>query len=327
METKFDFTKRSISEFENWIANFKVARTVLYLQQHHTWSPNYTLFDGNNHFELQKSMKDYHVHHNGWMDIGQHFTIFPDGSIITGRSLEVSPACILGNNANAICIENLGNFDIDKDVMTTQQRDGIIRATAAICKKFSIPVNTDKIVYHHWFNLSTGERNNGTQNNKSCPGTNFFGGNTVEACQANFLPLVLEALNGDIETDTSSILKYVTVTSDTLNIRKQPKYNSDKVPDREPATFGAVLRVYQVKNGWLKISDSKNHWVSERYTREVIRAAVNADALNVRNGPGKEFMKVSSLKKGEEVFIFGQQDDWCQVSMEDKWVKASFLDF
>jgi hypothetical protein len=271
-------------------------------------------------------MKDYHVNHNGWKDIGQHFTIFPDGSIMTGRNLEDSPACILGNNANAICIENLGNFDLDKDVMTADQQDCIIRATAAICLKFSIPINTDKIVYHHWFHLSTGERNNGTGNNKTCPGTNFFGGNKVEDCEMHFLPLVLQTLNGDIENDTSSILKYVAVTSDTLNIRKQPKYNSDKVPDREPANIRRCIARVPGKKCWLKISSSKSHWVSERYTRDVVRAMVNADVLNVRNGPGKDFMKISSFKKGQEVFIFTEKDDWCQVSMEEKWVKRTYLD-
>ena len=62
-------------------------------------------------------MKAYHVTYNGWNDIGQHFTIFPDGLILTGRSLEKSPACIYGQNANAICIENLGNFDLGGDQM------------------------------------------------------------------------------------------------------------------------------------------------------------------------------------------------------------------
>jgi len=327
METKFDFTKRSITEFETWIANFKVARTVLYLQQHHTWSPNYTLFTGNNHFELQKSMRDYHVNHNGWMDIGQHFTIFPDGSVVTGRSLENSPACIFGNNANAICIENLGNFDKEKDIMTPEQKSAIIRATAAICKKFSIPVNTDKIVYHHWFNLSTGERNNGTSNNKSCPGTDFFGGNSIEDCQQKFLPLVLKVNNEDIDTDTTSILKYVAVTADTLNIRKHPVYTAALVADRDPATLGSILRVYKIQKSWLKISSSKSHWVSGRYTQEVKRATVNADTLNVRNGPGKQFLKIGSFRQGQEVFIFEEKEGWCKINMEEKWVKKDFLDF
>jgi len=66
-ETKFYFTKRTIDKFETWTANFKLACTVLFLQQHHTWGPDYNLFTGNNHFEMQKAMRDYHINHNGWM--------------------------------------------------------------------------------------------------------------------------------------------------------------------------------------------------------------------------------------------------------------------
>ena len=327
MESKFDFTKRTINEFETWIANIKVARTVLFLQQHHTWSPDYKLFTGDNHFELQKAMRDYHVNHNGWMDIGQHFTIFPDGAILTGRSLERSPACILGNNANAICIENLGNFDAGKDVMTPEQKSSILRATAAICKKFSIPVNSDKNVYHHWFNLNTGERNNGTSNNKSCPGTNFFGGNKVENCQNNFLPMVLNELNAYINTDTSSILHYAAVTADSLNIRQEPLRKANRVADREAATLGAILRVYNIQNGWFKISSSESHWVSGKFTLKVMRATINTDTLNVRNGPGTNFSKIGSFRQGDEIFIFGEKDGWNKIGMEEKWVKKEFLNF
>ena len=194
MTTKSGFTKLSISEFEQWIANLKVAKTILYIQQHHTWNPSYISFKNDNHFELQLAMKNYHVNNHGWMDIGQHFTTFPDGSILTGRSLEQTPACIFGFNANAICIENLGNFDLGKDTMTAAHKETIVRITAALCKKFNIPVNSNKIVYHHWFNQLTGERNNGIENNKSCPGTLFFGGNSVADCQQNFLPLVKAAM-------------------------------------------------------------------------------------------------------------------------------------
>ncbi|RYY67337.1 MAG: N-acetylmuramoyl-L-alanine amidase [Chitinophagaceae bacterium] len=191
MTTQFGFTKMTIDEFETWITTCHITRTILTIQQHHTYSPAYAHFKGVNHFELQQGMKNYHVNQNGWADIGQHFTTFPDGTIITGRSLDISPACIKGQNANAICIENLGNFDTGKDKMTIAQKDTIIRMTAKLCSRFNLPVNVNSIVYHHWFDLVTGLRNNGTRNNKSCPGTDFFGGNKVNDCIANFLPLVL----------------------------------------------------------------------------------------------------------------------------------------
>lgn len=168
------FKKFCIDEFETYIAELKIARTILFIQQHHTYIPSYIHFKGKNHLALQTGMKNTHIHSNGWSDIGQHFTTFPDGTIMTGRSIEQSPACIYGNNAHAVCIESVGNFDLGKDQMTIEQSNTIIRMTAALCKKFNFPATTNKIVYHHWFNLATGERNNGSKNNKSCPGTNFF---------------------------------------------------------------------------------------------------------------------------------------------------------
>lgn len=80
-------------------------------------------------------MKTHHMVNNGWSDIGQHFTIFPDGLILTGRNPENTPACIYGQNANSICIENLGNFDHGADVMTTVQKEAIISVTAILCMK------------------------------------------------------------------------------------------------------------------------------------------------------------------------------------------------
>jgi SH3-like domain-containing protein len=327
METKYGFTKMTPAEFEGWISAQRVARTILTLQQHHTWNPDYLSFTGDNHFELQKGMRDYHVTHNGWQDIGQHFSIFPDGMIVTGRSLEKSPACIFGFNVNSICIENVGNFDLQKDIMREAQKNSIVDVTASLCHKFSIPVHTDKIVYHHWFNLSNGERNNGTKNNKSCPGTAFFGGNKVEDCKTHFLPLVRQTMNQSAVDDSHPILKYVCVTSAILNIRKQPNGSAEKATDRGPAELGAILRVFKIQNNWYKISGSKQHWVSGRYTQDAKRGTVKADTLNVRNGPGADFSRVGSFLKNQEVFIIDEVDGWGKVSMEEKWVNTNFLTF
>ncbi|WP_316829231.1 SH3 domain-containing protein [Pedobacter aquatilis] len=326
MTSKFGFTKMDINEFETWISNLRVARTILYIQEHHTWSPSYVQCKANNQFEIQQGMKTYHVSTHGWMDIGQHFSTFPDGSIVTGRSLENTPACIVGFNANAICIENVGNFDTGKDVMTSAHKQTIVRMTAALCKKFNIAVNSNKIVYHHWFNLSTGVRNNGSGNNKSCPGTNFFGGNKVADCENNFLPLVSTALNGTTMPKPANIEKYVCVTTDSLNIRTDANAKSKMVTDREPVTLGAVLRVFEEKNGWLKISGSQQQWVNGAYTKEVKRAAVNATTLNVRSGPGTTYPKVASFAKGQEVFVIEENNGWCRISSDNKWVKEEFLD-
>lgn len=106
METKYGFKKMTSKEFDQYISNLKIARTVLTIQQHHTYIPSYIHFKGNNHFELQRGMKNTHINQNGWADIGQDISIFPDGAIVTGRSFEKSSASINGNNANSFCIEN-----------------------------------------------------------------------------------------------------------------------------------------------------------------------------------------------------------------------------
>lgn len=328
METKNGFTKLTLAEFEVWVAKLRIARTIRTLQQHHTYLPNYSSFKNDNHFAIQQGMERHHVQSNGWSAIGQHFTSFPDGTILTGRSLESSPACIYGFNANSICIEHVGNFDKGKDQLTPEHQATIIGMSAAICKKFNIPVNTDRIVYHHWFNLSTGKRNNGTGGNKSCPGSNFFGGNKVADCEANFIPKIKAELAGSVENKPDSVLiKYVAVSSKTLNIRKGAGISFGKATDRQSATLGAILRVYEVSDNWYRISSSSQHWVYGIYTIEVKQAVVTAASLNARSGPGTSHAKVDAYIKGTELWIEAEQGDWCKVLFEDRWVNKKYLIF
>lgn len=327
MENKFGFTLLSPAEFEPWIKQQNVARTVLYIQEHHTWAPSYAHFKGNNHFELQRNMQTFHVVERRWSDIGQHFSIFPDGKIVTGRSLEISPACIFNNNSHAICIENVGNFDIDGDAMRPEQREAIIRVTAALCKRFGIPTNVNSVVYHHWFDMDTGVRTNGSGNTKTCPGTNFFGGNTVANAQANFLPLVNQVLmGGPVPPPPSKIKYYGYVTSDWLNVRNKPSADGAKI---NATPFGSVLRVYEEKNGWCRISATKQEWVSAKFVKPVKRGTVvNTADLNVRTGPGAQFPKTGLLLKDQEVFAFEEQDGWVKISIADfKWVSGKFVAF
>lgn len=332
METKYGFTKFTIDEFENWLNKISVARTIKYVQEHHTAIPDYKNFNGSNHFERQKAMREYHMVSNGWSDIAQQFTTFPDGTIVTGRSLEKTPSGIKGFNTYAICIEHFGNFDKGKDAMTQAHADTIVRMTAALCRKFNIPVDTNHVVYHHWFDLNTGKRTNGTGATKSCPGSAFFGGNKVADAEAGFIPLVKAALPkaGDtviLPENPPVILRYAYVTSDTLNIRKGAGTTFDKATDREPVMLGSVLRIYKEKDGWLKISASMNHWVHGKFTATVKRVTVKSDTLNVRTGPGTNYTKKGSCVKGEELFIFREENGWCRVGVEEKWVSGEFLVF
>lgn len=90
------------------------------------------------------------------------------------------------------CIENADNFYSKNDSMSTQQRECIIHITRSLLSRFKLVASETTVVYHHWYDLNTGKRivKEGTGSTKTCPGTNFFGGNTVEAFKTGLLPLL-----------------------------------------------------------------------------------------------------------------------------------------
>jgi hypothetical protein len=177
-------------EFEKWLSRFEHERKITHIQQHHTWLPSYKHFDGNNHFKLCDSMEQSHIT-RGFDEIGQNLTTFPDGKIMVCRNLDTQPAGIKFANKGGICIENIGDFDMGKDVMSEAHKNTIITLTQLLLTKFNISPDSETLVYHHWFDLATGHRKTEDEPNsaKTCPGTNFFGGNTLKAYNSNFLPL------------------------------------------------------------------------------------------------------------------------------------------
>lgn len=188
-----DFRTFDIQQFEKYINSLSVLRMIKSIQLHHTYSPSYKQFAGDNHTALQSAMRSYHIKSNGWSDIAQHFTIFPDGIIVSGRSIEMVPAGIKGANTGAIAIECLGNFDVGADDMTNVQREAIIRATKCLVKRFGLDAK-ENVVYHSWW--TSGGKSLGdyvpSKSCKTCPGTGFFGGNTKEAFEKNLLPFISE---------------------------------------------------------------------------------------------------------------------------------------
>lgn len=185
-----EFLAFGTDQLRAWLSTQEVLRPIERVLVHHTWSPSYKDFDGTNHQELQAAMKLYHTRTRGWDDIGQHFSTFPDGIVLAGRPLSLNPVCTKGANTHSICIENVGNFDAGGDEMTAVHRETILETTAWICDRWMIPVDSDHVLYHHWFDLNSGSRTDGAGVTKTCPGSAFFGGNSVESAEAFFLPLV-----------------------------------------------------------------------------------------------------------------------------------------
>ena len=186
-----EFKSFDKDNFKAYIDGLKVTRKINKIQLHHTYSPSYKNFTGGNHLTLQKNMKNYHVNTNKWADIGQHFTIFPDGVILTGRSLNSSPAGIYGANTGAVCIECLGNFDKGGDTMTDAQKTAIVAAVKILADKFGVDIS-ENVIYHAWYSSDgrpLGDYIKG-HSVKTCPGANFFGGNTLTAYDKNLRPLI-----------------------------------------------------------------------------------------------------------------------------------------
>lgn len=270
MKTKGKFILFTMPEFEAYIAALDTSglRRINHIQTHHTLSPSYRHFNGANHFEKLEGMERYHVEERQFSEIGQHFTTFPDGTIAACRDLHKLPACIKGFNTGGICIEHLGNFDTGNDILTPEHRNAIVKMTALLCLKFRLEVNTDSVVYHHWFRLSDGFRDNGLndpelRNHKTCPGTGFFGGNKVEQAEANFIPRITQEYNVYANQALAAITpvpRKGVVTTDSLNVRSGPGLNFSKTGR---LSRGTEVTILQSTGEWKRIGDDQ--WVFGEY--------------------------------------------------------------
>lgn len=277
MKTAYGFIRFDThDEFKNWLKNKSVTRKVTRLQVHHTGSPSYSNFyksNGTHEDELtrQNNMKSFHVNSRGMSDIAQHFTVFPNGRIVTGRSLNSNPAGITGWNSNAICVEIYGNFDKGCDIMTTAQKDAVIMLYGELCKKFKLTPSTSTIRPHAWFTSGgtyLGDYIAG-RSRKTCPGTNFMGfGNRTDGFK-KFIALVANYVNGkstssatSTPTTTSSIYR---VNTDSLNIRKGPGTSYAIVGTVKK---GEAYTITNISGSWGKLKSGAG-WISLKYCIKV----------------------------------------------------------
>ena len=190
MKTQNGFTLfEKTSEIGPWLKKQKVTRKITRLQVHHMDLPNYSTWEKTDkkvfdepHFGRTESLNSYGKSKWGYSDghgkyIAQHFNVFPDGKITTGRHLNSTPIGIRGWNTNAICIEIYGDFDKGKDVMTAAQKKAVIALYGELCKRFKIKPSTSTIRPHCWFTARGTYlgKYDPSRSAKTCPGTNFMG--------------------------------------------------------------------------------------------------------------------------------------------------------
>lgn len=247
--------------FGDWLNTTDVSRVIALVQNHHTWSPSYQHFDGNNHFNLLQGMENAHIE-RGFSEIAQNLTTFPDGTVAVCRSLDKIPAGIKGANTSAICIENVGNFDQERDAISGEQREAIIKLNSILCKRFNLPPSVNSIVYHHWYDLNTGERTDGSGTTKSCPGTNFFNGNNVTDAENFFIPLIRSDFQAEEVVqaiESNEIIFTATTTEAELPVRDEPQASSHRI---KKLGKGVMINIYEKVENWGRIHPTKSHWVN-----------------------------------------------------------------
>lgn len=137
-------------------------------------------------------------------------------------------------------------------------------------------------------------------------------------------------------TESTNVSGYtVEVTTDVLNVRKQPG-TSDSITTQ--VKKGEVYTIVAEANaegmtwgklksgaGWISLSFVKklNSSVNKPATNTNKKMKVNAkDGLNVRSTPGGT--KVGALTHGTEVTVVEEKDGWSKIG-DKKWVSSQYL--
>ena len=284
MKTQNGFTLlENKKDVGDWLAKQKVTRKITRLQVHHMDLPNYSTWKKTDkkvfsepHFGRTQSLNDYGKKTWNYSDghgkyIAQHFNVFPDGMITTGRHLNSTPIGIMGWNTNAICIEIYGDFDKGKDVMTKAQKEAVIALYGELCKRFKIPVDTAHIRPHCWFTAGGTYlgKYNSSRSAKTCPGTNFMGYGCSPSGFAKFINEVKAYVNGKEapkEEDKTSFKKYIAKPIvDGLVCRKGPGVEYDKVAMIDTDIAITIVGETKAKDGGTWLKAKSGYYVNKKY--------------------------------------------------------------
>ena len=287
MKTQNGFTLfEKTSEIGPWLKKQKVTRRISRLQVHHMDLPNYSTWEKTDkkvfdepHFGRTQSLNDYGKKTWNYSDghgkyIAQHFNVFPDGKITTGRHLNSTPIGIRGWNTNAICIEIYGDFDKGKDVMTKAQKKAVIALYGELCKRFKIKPNTSTIRPHCWFTARGTYlgKYDPSRSAKTCPGTNFMGYGCSTTGFAKFIKEVKAYIDGE---ESKEVVKekpkdkksegIYRVRTDELNVRKGPGVNFEKTNEVHK---GDAFTIVEINGNWGKLKSGIG-WINLSYTEKV----------------------------------------------------------
>ncbi|MFD8143920.1 N-acetylmuramoyl-L-alanine amidase [Streptomyces sp. NPDC059708] len=135
---------------------------------HHTATPNVTDYSQTQAFQLARSMQNWAMDDNHWIDTGQHFTVSRGARVVEGRhnsaaalgggTQTVEAAHCAGQNTIAIGIENEGTYtSVDP---RGEQYAALVELCAHICAQYGL--RAYQIYGHRDFNAT------------QCPGDRLY---------------------------------------------------------------------------------------------------------------------------------------------------------
>lgn len=112
-------------------------------------------------YQSTQTIREYHKQHNGWHDIGYHWVIEADGSLMPGRGEDVIGAHAGGFNDRSvgICVTGHGDFA----PFNPRQTAELLRLCARKCEEFRLP--GIRVIGHRETSL-----HGGPPVHKTCPG-------------------------------------------------------------------------------------------------------------------------------------------------------------
>tara|TARA_R110000803_G_scaffold145933_3_gene211732 strand:- start:21461 stop:21874 length:414 start_codon:yes stop_codon:yes gene_type:complete len=94
------------------------------------------------------TIRGWHVNERGWSDIGYHYVIYLDGTVVKGRDIRVQGAHTKGQNKNSIGICYVGGLSSDgkdsKDTRTDVQKESLSKLLSDLKSMFC-----DSVVHGH----------------------------------------------------------------------------------------------------------------------------------------------------------------------------------
>ncbi|MBF0410259.1 MAG: N-acetylmuramoyl-L-alanine amidase [Candidatus Riflebacteria bacterium] len=161
--TTIDFPKPEIVTRKQWGARPPKSDYTLHsptkIVVHHSWIPNQLQYIGSASI---RGIQGYHMDssNTGWIDIGYHYLIGPDGLIYEGRpDTAVGSHCSPNKSMIGVCV--IGNYDPEKDPLNEKIETSLLKLLSWLCYNYKI--NPERELYGHR-NFST----------KTCPGDTVY---------------------------------------------------------------------------------------------------------------------------------------------------------